>query len=310
MKANGEKRYPWFFLDASRSRLVSLLVTLLIIGLAVAIFIVYNRISSDTSPDSSAGYGYAVAGTAFMVLATVRYSMYRRSRKRGIGGLNSSLHWHISFGVIAIVLLFLHSFGNFNPRTGTYALYGMIALVISGMIGRLLDRVMPRLIAQEVSKALTEQGEDRIEQVSQTLRSIVTYNTQEVRTFKAEEQTRQTAQASPSVRASGTLPTSWDLAYLSLEETPQELNRDAAQYRFVPDRKSRLAEPGALMPGVQEHMTELKAAQQALQREQFYRAIIRYWRVFHVGLALATIGLTLWHLEYAATLLLPTFFHH
>ena len=105
------------------------------------------------------------------------------------------------------------------------------------------------------------------------------------------------------------LQTSWDLAYISLEETPQELSRDNAQYRFVPDRKSALAQPGALIPGAQEHILALEDVQQALKREEFLRYIIRYWRVFHISLAVLTIGLTLWHLEYATTLLLPLFFH-
>jgi hypothetical protein len=106
------------------------------------------------------------------------------------------------------------------------------------------------------------------------------------------------------------LPTSWDLAYISLAETPQEMERDTGHYRFVPDRKSPLAEPSALVPGLQEQMAELQTVQRALQRERFYRAIIRYWRIVHICLALLTIGLTLWHLEFAATIMIPIYFHH
>jgi hypothetical protein len=105
------------------------------------------------------------------------------------------------------------------------------------------------------------------------------------------------------------LYTSWDLAYISLEETPQEMSRNTAQYRFVPDKKSALTRPGALMPGAQEQISALQNAQRALQREQFYRYVIRYWRVFHIGLVLLTIGLTLWHIEYALQLLIPTLLH-
>ena len=53
------------------------------------------------------------------------------------------------------MLLFMHSFGNFNPRSGTFALYGMIALVISGFVGRLLDRLMPRLIDATTEKKIS-----------------------------------------------------------------------------------------------------------------------------------------------------------
>jgi hypothetical protein len=215
----------------------------------------------------------------------------------------------------------MHSFGNFNPRTGTYALYGMIALVISGFVGRTLDRVIPRLIAREVRKALTEQGEDRIERISQQLQAIVVHNNEQVRTFSTggAASSRDTSLVpAPGPRANlplpfepskQALPTPWDLAYISLEATPQELSVDAPQYRFIPDRKSNLTRPGALLPGAQEHISELERVQHAMQREQFYRYVIHYWRIFHVALALLTIGLTVWHLVYAAQLLLPTLFH-
>ncbi len=330
MRAEGEKGYPWLSFDIGGSWLMSMLSALLVIGISVAFYVMYSRLSPDTAPDSVAGYSYAVAGTGFMLLAALRFSQYRRSRQRSVGKLNAFLNWHVAFGMMALVLLFLHSFGNFNPRTGTYALYGMVALAISGFIGRGLDRIMPRLITEEARKALTAQGDDRIENISQRLRSIVSHNTrEEVRGFQPDSDARSMpgipgltgtpfanagSKGTPgAVKTSGksgpVLQTSWDLAYISLEETPQELNRDNAQYRFVPDRKSVLARPGALIPGAQEHITALADVQRALKREEFFRYIIRYWRVFHICLAVLTIALTLWHLEFAATLLLPVFFH-
>jgi hypothetical protein len=51
-------------------------------------------------------------------------------------------------------------------------------------------------------------------------------------------------------------------------------------------------------------MSALQGVQRAMQREQFYRHIIRYWRLFHISLALLTLGLLTWHLVYAAQLLL------
>jgi len=94
-----------------------------------------------------------------------------------------------------------------------------------------------------------------------------------------------------------------------LHLTPQELSREAGQYRFVPDKKSELTRPGALMPGAREHIAELQEVEQAMQRESFYRYVIRYWRKLHVLLVFVTLGLTLWHLVYAAQLLLPTLIH-
>lgn len=327
MQHEGEKGYPWLSFSPSKAWVISSLTVLLVCIIGSVVYFWESHYGNDPSPDGIVGLIYAVAGTICIAFAAVLYTVCRRAHQRAIGQLNTSLQWHIAFGVMGLVLLFMHSFGNFNPRSGTYALYSMIALVISGFIGRTLDRLIPRLIAQEARKALTTQGEDRIESISQKLQDIVVHNSQELQSFptttgasarslvpkksgaEAMEMLRSAADIASNGKNGHTLQTSWDMAYISLEETPQEVARDAPQYRFVPDRKSALARPGALIPGAQEHYSELEDVQHALQREQFYRYIIRYWRIFHVGLVLLTMGLTIWHLVYAAQLWLPVVFH-
>src|SRR6266516_4019751 len=300
-----------------------LLVIFLGISVGVVFCVWYIQHSNNVSPDSIAGYTYAIIGTLFLLLAAVLYSLKRRSHnKRTVGQLHKALNWHICFGVLGLVFLFLHSFGNFNPRTGTYALYGMIALALSGVIGRFLDRLVPRLITSEVHKALNVMGEDRIETISQTLQAIVVHNTQDLHSFAVVPREKSPDASKSLVSLSGpvssdfsfihkdqALQPPWDLAYISLDATPQELSLEANHYRFIPDKKSELVRPGALMPGAQEHISELQKVEQAMQRELFYRYVIRYWRKFHILLALLTFALTLWHLIYAGQLLLPVLLH-
>src|SRR5579859_764838 len=318
MRGDNKKGYPWFFVQMTPSWTKSFLTLLVVSGICIAVAIWYNHYGSDPTPDCMLGLIFAVAGTTLLVIVAVGYTLRRRSRKRAIGQLHSALNWHICLGILSLVLLFLHSFGNFNPRSGTYALYGMIALVVSGFIGRTLDHIMPRLITEEVRKALTTQGEDRLEDISQKLQAIVVHNTQELHGFQANEPLTVTGKSRGSELMSALdnadskeypLHTSWDLAYISLEETPQEMSRDGQHYRFVPDKKSALTQPEALIPGAQEHMSALYSVQQALQREQVYRYIIRYWRVLHIALMVLTVGLTLWHIEYAASLWIPAWLH-
>ncbi|MBO0778146.1 MAG: hypothetical protein J2P37_04890 [Ktedonobacteraceae bacterium] len=287
---------PWF-------TVVSVLLVLAGAGGLYA----WNVRVGDPTPDSAIGYSFAFAGTGFMLLAALHYSLYRRSRKRGVGRLNAWLNWHIGFAIIALGLLFMHSFGNFNPRTGTYALYGMIALAISGIAGRVLDRKLPRAIAREVAQALTLQGEDRIESITRDVQSIVTYHTQKLHATSVP--TVEQAKSGRQQLAMKTLHTPWDLAYIALDDTPQEIQRDTVSYRFVPDRRSQLTKPETLLPGVQESLSELQRVEHALRREQIYRYMIRYWRMLHVSLALVTIGLTVWHIEYALQLLIPVWLH-
>ena len=323
---NGETGYNWLFFVGGEAWYKRLLVIFMGVAVGVVFYVWYVQHTNDASPDSIAGYTYAIIGTLFLLLAAVLYSLKRRShKKKTVGQLHKSLNWHICFGVLGLVFLFLHSFGNFNPRTGTYALYGMIALALSGMIGRFLDRMVPRLITGEVHKALTVMGDDRIETISQKLQAIVVHNTQDLHSFAVVpgEKSQDASTSSTSlVSLSGpvssdfsfmhkdqALQTPWDLAYISLEATPQELSLEANHYRFVPDKKSALVHPGALMPGAQEHISELQEVEQAMQREMFYRYVIRYWRKFHILLSLLTLALTIWHLVYAGQLLLPVLLH-
>lgn len=313
----GEEGYSWLYKASVTNGGVRVLLTVLVISLAAAFLAWYSSTSDDTSPDSLVGLVYASIGTLLLLMAATLFSLRRRShRQRQLGGLRSSLGWHMCFAIMGLAFLGMHSFGEFNPRTGTYALYGMVALVISGLIGRVLDRLMPRLIAAEAHQALTAQGDDRIENISDRLKSIVTHNIQDIRGFSAPADTHASSHSLaplPQGRAvlgpDRALRTPWDLAYISLESTPQELSRETGSFRLVPDKKSNLLRPGALMPGTQEHMGALEEVKRAMQRELFYRYMIRYWRKFHVLLALITIGLLIWHIVYALQLMLPTFFH-
>jgi hypothetical protein len=296
--------YNWFFLDLSSAWGISLLFTLVVLALAIGLFILNIYLSDDLAPDSFLGYTYAIVGTLSMFLAVLGYSRYRRSHKRDVGRLNRSLHWHVSFGIIALGLLFLHSFGNFNPRSGTYALYGMVALVISGIIGRFLDRIVPKLIAHDLKSMLAECREGRVELDTHATQSTISHNKQESRRFQPQEKVVLSKVAQPT--KSVMIP--WDLAYVSLEETSQELGQKQAYRSILPDYEGNPDELVTAMPGVEKHSDELPDGQGAFHREEYYLAIIRYWRVGHIVLAFLALGLTLWHLEYVATLLLPMYF--
>ena len=64
-----------------------------------------------------------------------------------------------------------------------------------------------------------------------------------------------------------------------------------------------------MLPGSQEHISEMEDVRRAMQNELFYRYITRYWRRFHILLALTTVGLLIWHVVYALQLLIPTLIH-
>lgn len=255
----GETGYSWLHVAVTLGSGVRVLTTTVVIALAAGILVLYTYFGNDASPDSSLGDLYAVIGATLLLYAALLFSVQRRLHRQGeIGDLRASLGWHMCFGIMGLAFLCMHSFGELNPRSGTYALYSLIALAISGLIGRLLDRLVPRLIASEVDRTLTAQGENRIETLSRHMRSAAVRHTHYTR--------------------SGQDPVAPDT---------EKINEN-------------------LPVGAQNHLAELKKVQRALQRELCYRHIIRYWRRFHILLALLTVGLLIWHVVYALQLIFST----
>jgi hypothetical protein len=236
-----------------------------------------------------------------------------------MGKLNAALNWHIFFAVMGIAFILMHSFGNFNAKTGTYALYGLIALMVSGFVGRMLDRIMPWLIANEVDTILTAQGEDRVAHISRSLQTQAdtAYATSmryahptspaQLQDFPAE-----VGQGPPNTyyREGQSLSMPWDMAFITPGASPGEATREEDTYNFMSNRHGIPVQPGMLMYQAKQHIAEIHTVERAIQREQFYRYVIRYWRVFHIALALLAIGLITWHLVYVGGLVLNTIMHH
>ena len=318
-RGQSEKGYSWSFFHGGPSWVTGLLATVIVIGAASSFYIWYWQFGSDMAPDSPAGYSFAIAGTLCTVLAATLYAKRRRSQKLAMGQLNAALNWHIFFAVMGIALLLMHSFGNFHAKTGTYALYGLIALIVSGFIGRAMDRLMPWLIAREVDALLTLQGDDRIEQNSRSLQSQVgvapispgTHSSlsppAQMQGFAARQ-----GQVAPNSFSRDGQPLSmpWDLAFLDSGISPGEIIREEDIRNFMSNKHEIPVQSGKLMIQAKQQVAEIRKGERAMQREQFYRYVIRYWRRFHVGLALLTLGLIIWHLMYVGELILHAFMRH
>ena len=166
-RTTGEQGYSWWFFSFSRSGRLSCLVAVVVLSLVGAFATWCNWAGIDTAPDSIVGMAYALTGTTCIGLSAGLYLLRRRQHVRAIGGLHTALNWHVTLATIGFIILLLHASGNFNSRTGTYALYGLIALVASGIIGRLIDRLFPWFITLASLQSLTVQGEDRIEELAE-----------------------------------------------------------------------------------------------------------------------------------------------
>ncbi len=288
-------RYSPFGGKLSRTQRTASVVALLAGGGLVYLYSRYLQ-SGDVSPDSVYGYAFAISGTLLLLLVGVGYAIRKRVRRHWARTLHTLLAWHMVGGILGLALILMHAAGNYNSRTGTYALCGLIALVLSGMLGRLLDRLAPRFAAKAALRALTDDGEERLEVL--------------VGTLGARQTGRPAGPPSAKLHATGT---PWDLAYYGLETRPEEipslLGHDktgrAASTRAPLASAGTMTRSGGRRGGAKADMARESAhIQRAIGTERYFLQLIRVWRRVHTVISLITLGLVLWHLEFAATLLL------
>jgi len=236
--------------------------------------------SGDVAPDSLYGYIFAIAATVLLVLVGVGYTLRKRLRRRRFGLLHTALSWHVVGGVLGLALILAHAAGNFHPRTGTYALCSLIALVITGVIGRQLDRIAPRIAARYALKTLTSDGEERLD----TLVSALNERSA-TRRERRQAATRQSEPGAP-----------WDLAYYDLRATDDQIPA------LLNQQTRGRAHAVSASSGAQ--AAESLDLRRAIGFERLCLDLIRVWRYLHTALSVLTLVLILWHLEFAATLLL------
>jgi hypothetical protein len=309
----GEKGYSWLFFYTGWPSIRGLIVTLLVIGMSGGFYLWYSHYGDDPTPNGTVGLGYAFAGITFLLCAALAYTLRRRLRKRNVGQLNRALNWHVFFALMGLALLLMHSFGNFNPRSGTYALCSMVALTMSGLLGRALDRFLARQMATEVQKTLTAEGGDRLESIAQEIQVLFMCKKQEAHSFTLRFPNHQHLALLEQLTVSRLLPekkvnTPWDLAYMPLEKAPQERSRQERGDGFFSHAEYACpAHRGA--PRVPELITALREVERAMRRERFYRSVIRSWRRLHIALAFLTLALTGWHVVYGMRFLYILFVH-
>jgi len=175
-----EKGYPWFFVHWHPAYLISLAIFLTMLFGLLGFYFWYMMRATEFGlggktfwPGNPLGLGYGIVGLLFMLLALGQYSIRRRMPRRKIGQLNAVLSWHKFFGLLTLAALLVHSFGNLSwQKSGDYALYGLLAVCLSGLCGRVFDRLLPRFIAEDVRQSLTAEGEKRVDVALEQRKSL------------------------------------------------------------------------------------------------------------------------------------------
>ena len=208
-----------------------------------------------------------------LVLLVAAYTMRRRF-VRGLPGRVQDWLWlHIWFGVISILIAFMHE--NFQNITrnfsfmrdrfteaayGTTALYALLLLVLTGIIGRLLDIWQARVIASDAGTngvGIARSIEDRLFELSLAVERL---------------------SAGKSVQFK--------------QYCEQALYTKGMQLKLLPVLVSSEVDD---FQRTYDLLTECTRLERSLQRQKHARLIILIWRYIHIPLACVTMVVISYH---------------
>jgi hypothetical protein len=251
--------FNWLFLGVS------------LLALGVVVLLAYTA-SAEPDPNNDPFRAFGI--TAFvMILLVATYTLRRRFIRRLPGKVQNWLWLHTWFGVASIIIVCVHEnwqnvtqeFSFMSERFteaayGTTALYALLLLVLSGVIGRLLDLWQARVIATEADT----NGAGIERSVHERLLEL-TLATERLSAGKSALFKQYCSMAlspgQPSILPTPALP-------------PNEV-ADFQRVRAVLANRARLTS--------------------SLQRQQRARLIIRAWRYIHVPLACAALLVISYH---------------
>lgn len=97
-----------------------------------------NREEELLTPDSGLGYWLGIAG-ALMMLLLLAYPLRKRLKlMRGAGSVPSWFRLHMVLGILGPMLIVLHSNFKIGSLNSSVALFAMLLVVASGILGRYL----------------------------------------------------------------------------------------------------------------------------------------------------------------------------
>lgn len=253
--------YNWIFLASA----------LFLLGCIALIYRSAVATQQYPAPDNDPFREFGIV-TFVLVLLAAAYTLRRRFVRTLPGKVQNWLWLHIWFGVVSILIACLHE--NFQNIThdfsflrerftedafGTSALYALLLLVLSGVIGRLLDIWQARVIAHEADTngaGIARAVEERLRELELAIERL-------------------------SAGKSGPFKQYCDLA-LQADTPPRSLPALHSSEARDFQRAGLLLDERALLL-------------RSLYRQQRARLVIRAWRYIHVPLACAALAIISYH---------------
>jgi hypothetical protein len=256
----------------SKCNLICLGISLIVYGYLYVVYLNTLKSQPYAGPYSDPLRQFGIVSFC-LVLIVAAYTLRRRFLRILPGKAQNWLWLHTWFGVLAILVAFLHeNYLNIlrdihftqmrftEGQAGTSALYALFLLVISGIAGRLLDAWQARVIAKEANSngiGIIQAVQDRMRGLDLTVERLSAGKSKTFKIFCSE-----------ALQSNTSFPAMLPVIM------PKELDDFERVYEILSQR-ANLA--------------------RSLQRQKRARLVIRAWRYVHITLAVLALVLITYH---------------
>lgn len=137
---------------------------------ASASYIWYSK-REFTHGGSTMGLVYGIAGLALCLLLAF-FGVRKRWYKSTFGTLEQWMQSHIYLGLLAFVILLMHTGGRFNDGIAVTTLVLVFIVVASGALGAVLYVTIPRLLTEVESNLTVEEISDQLNQLARNMARV------------------------------------------------------------------------------------------------------------------------------------------
>lgn len=268
---------PLWKSPTSKAMWIWLIASIALYTLILLWFLPLDRADPTVAPRSNAALFFFGLVAFFMILAVASFSLRSRFVRSLPGKAQDWLWMHTWLAIAAVFVSMLHS--NFAHITsnqlsltdaincsgdsycGGVALYALIALVLSGIIGRLLDMWQARAIAQDASVngvGIVRALKERIQEMELVVERLCAGKSE---TFKQY--------CLSAIEGGSTLPAA----------VPPVMPAEQVDFQRA-----------------LETLSERSQLAQSLQRQERSRQIMRVWRYVHTVLACLALLIIFYHI--------------
>jgi hypothetical protein len=137
-------------LQIDRTHRVWLAATLVSLGAATAVFVIYAmRSASGPSGGSPIGLAFGIVGSACMIFAGLLGARNKVPVWR-LGRAQAWMRGHLWLGFLSLPLICFHAGFRFGGPLTSVLMVLLIVVVASGIFGAVLQHYMPRIVTQRV----------------------------------------------------------------------------------------------------------------------------------------------------------------